>query len=200
MTDAGETGAGTVTSSTTTGAVEDITNTATSERWQLLRTWHLEAMECVIDSPTPATFTRTTYLSVPASWRSFTSRQLAARIEQALNAHYRIRWATLRTAEVDERIIPFAFDFEWVSRADLPAVPNARSDPWTFPCAKDTQGLAEIAWREIDAKLQSVRPGIDARCYADAFEVFRVDEDDSWHIVDWNDRAAMFAARYEALE
>ncbi len=142
----------------------------------------------------PATFMRTPYLSVPASWRSFTLSQRAARIEQALNAHHRIRWATSRTIDVDERIIVFALDFEWVNRADLPAIPNARSDSWRFPCAKYNPVFIEIARGQIDANLQPVRLAIDARRYADEFEGFRFDEDNSWHIIDWSERAAMFSA------
>jgi hypothetical protein len=181
-----------------------VTNTGTAAeatrepaRWELLRVWHLEAMECVIHSPTPATFIRTSYISAPACWSAFPPRELATRIEHVLHAHYRVRAATLRTPDVDERMLPFAFDFEWVTRDDTAGTAEAHSRPWLFPCAIENPRLSEIALHEIDAALRAARPGIDARCYGDAFEVFRVDEDDTWHIIDWDQRVAMFAGRYE---
>ncbi|MBA3397390.1 MAG: hypothetical protein H0T89_32490 [Deltaproteobacteria bacterium] len=174
----------------------DEPRTADHARWQLLRVWHLEAMECVIDNPMLVSFTRTSYVSAPASWCQLAQPQLVARIEQLLGAHYRVRAETLRTPEVDERMMPFAFDFEWVGAGDQPANPGARADPWLLPCTSANARLVELASQELDAKLQAARWGIDSRCYADAFEVFRIDDDDAWHIIDWDDRAAMFAARY----
>jgi len=154
-------------------------------------------MECVIESPALASFARTSYISTPTCWRDLPPRQVATRIEHLLHAHYRIRAATLRTPEVDERMVPFAFDFEWTTRADIPATPGVRSDPWMFPYANRNPRLSEIASNELDARLQGARPGIESRCYRDAFEAFRVDEDDSWHIIDWRERASLFASRYE---
>ncbi len=43
---------------TNTGTAAEAT-THEPARWELLRVWHLEAMECVIHSSTPATFIRT---------------------------------------------------------------------------------------------------------------------------------------------
>lgn len=170
----------------------------TEDAWALLRVWHLEAMETVIEHPAVCHFVRTSYVSVPTRWHALPLAEVARRVEMLLLAHYRIRAATLWTPEVDERMQPFAFDFEWVARADMPAQPVAEGAPWLFPVAQVNPHLEDLAFEELSARREAARPGIASRCYDDAFAAVRVDVDDTWHMVRHADRAAMFAARHEA--
>ena len=165
-------------------------------RWPLLRIWHLEVMDCLITSPHACTFTRESYVTAPPFWITLPPAELARRIEQLLAAHYRIRAATLATPWNEDRMAPFAFDFEWVRREANPPHPNACAEPWLLPAAHANRHLAETAFREIDAALAVARPGLAARCYEQAFAFFRIDDNDTWHVVGWTDRAALFTARY----
>lgn len=152
-------------------------------------------MSCVIDHPQAYTFTRTSYVSAPSFWREMSPVTLAGRIEQLLVAHYRIRAATLDTPPNGDRMLPFAFDFEWVEDG-----PTSEADedaaPWLLPVARANEHLTETAYRELDGIRRVPRPGIAARCYEDAFTVFRIDEDDTWHHLRAHDRERMFEARY----
>lgn len=168
-----------------------------STRWVLLRIWHLEAMETVIEHPQLVHFTRTSYLSAPARWRDLPLPQLAARVEQVLAASYKQRAAQLRTQDDSASLVPFAYFFEWVDRDDIPANPEAQSDPFLYPCAKTNPVLPEIAIRDLDKIVQEPRAGIASRCYASGFSAFRIDEDDTWHLVRHADREPMFRERYE---
>jgi hypothetical protein len=166
------------------------------ERWALLRVWHCEAMESVIDRDDPIHFTRTSYLSAPARWSGLPTKELARRVEIVLNASYKRRAWELRTAEDTNSLVPFAFYFEWVDRDDVGADPLASVAPFLYPCTVANPRLAEIAFRDLDALAQAARPGLASRCYAGAFSAFRIDVDDTWHLVRHDDRAALFAARH----
>jgi hypothetical protein len=151
----------------------------------------------VIHHPRVRTFLRTSYVSAPRAWTSFSTEELVGRIEQLLTAHYRVRAASLQGSDDLAQVIPFSFDFEWVAREEMPAQPDFESLPWMLPCAAAHPHLFAIADREMDATRRVARPGIDARGYRDAFAVFRIDEDDTWHLVRHYKRAAMFVARYD---
>jgi hypothetical protein len=164
--------------------------------WVLLRIWHLEAMETAVAEQMPSHFTRTSYLSAPTRWRELPVRDLAARIEQVLAASYKRRAWQLRTPEDPWSLVPFAFYFEWVGDTDTPANPSATSDPFIYPCANANPVLAQIAARDLDQLVQAARTGISSRCYEDRFSTFRIDEDDTWHLVPARESAALFQARY----
>ena len=169
-----------------------------SQQWALLRLWHLEAMETVIADPGLVHFTRTSYLSAPIRWRALPMPELASRVEQVLAASYKLRGWELRTPDDPWSLVPFAFYFEWVDREDIPANPDATSDPFMYPCADANPVLSDLAIRDLDKILQDRRPGIAARCYQNAFSTFRIDEDDTWHLVDYGESEALFRTRYEA--
>lgn len=48
--------------------------------------------------------------------------------------------------------------------------------------------------------MQAARTGIEGRCYEGGFSAFRIDEDDTWHLVSWRDRDAMYADRHESTQ
>ena len=172
--------------------------THATKPWVLLRVWHLETMESVVTSADPMHFTRTSYLSAPARWRDLPFAVLANRVEQVLLADYRRRAAQLRTDDDSDSLVPFSFYFEWVEDRDVAANPAAQLDPFMFPCAHDNPALAEIAVREVDVLVRSSRPGLANGCYVAAFSGYRIDEDDSWHIVGIRERQAMFESRHGA--
>ncbi len=146
--------------------------------WALLRLWHVESLELVIDHPNAVSFTRTSYITTPERWRQLTQSELLARIEQLLNASYNRRnYLTAQSGDTT-RMVPFVFYFEWVERGDSPGLADAISKPWVLPKANAHQDLINRAFDEIDAKLRVSRPGIDSRAYRDAFSVFRIDEDE----------------------
>lgn len=68
--------------------------------------------------------------------------------------------------------MPFAYYFEWVDHDDVPADPEALAQPFLYPCVARNPALEAIA-------------------------KYRVDETNTWHILDWNERPAMYAERYE---
>lgn len=158
-------------------------------RWPLLRLWHLET---TADRPRGPTVTRTSYVSTPPLWRTFPAAELARRVEQILDAHYQTRAAVLASPWDGARMLPFAYDFEWVEHGPNPADPTP-SEPWMFQLA--TRELAEIAFRAIDELRSAPRPGIAGRCYEDAFALFRVDDNDTWRVIRSIERPALFAAR-----
>ena len=164
--------------------------------WALLRLWHVECLDTVIDQPTAYSFTRESYISAPAAWRELPIAQLLARIEQLLIAHYNQRAATSMTADDRARQEPFAYWFEWVERADHPGDPEAQANPYILPKAGAHPAVVEAAVAELTKRLRAPRKGIDAKCYDDAFTAIRIDENDSWHLVKYADRAPLFAARY----
>jgi hypothetical protein len=168
--------------------------------WSLLRIWHIEALESVIGDPKGVSFTRTSYVAAPARWRNLSQPELAGRIEQLLNAAYERRnWLTTQQSGDPVGLEPFVFYFEWVERDSIPAAPGVVVEPWVLPRANAHPDLVARAFAEIDARVQAARPGIDARAYADAFYVFRIDEDDSWHFIRSRSRKAetLFAERFE---
>ena len=185
----------------TTHDVSPIESQKSAPGWELLRLWHSEALDSAVHDPRAVTFTRTSYVSAPSWWRSFSTEELVGRLEQLLLAHYRVRAASLQSTGQGTgdlaQVIPFGFDYEWVTRADMPAQPDFEAVPWMFPCALTHRHLFEIADREMDLARRVDRRGIDAQCYRGAFAVFRIDEDDTWHIIRHYKRAAMFAARYQ---
>jgi hypothetical protein len=166
--------------------------------WSLLRLWHVEALESVIENPQGVIFTRTSYLTAPARWRELPTDVLASRLEQLLIAAYRRRAATLAGSGDDTRMLWFGFYFEWVDRDDTAGDPATHCDLWIFPAAYAHPNLVARAHEEVDAHLHADRPGIARRCYASAFEVFRIDDNDSWHLVRHEDREALFATRFIA--
>jgi hypothetical protein len=89
----------------------------------------------------------------------------------------------------------FAFFYEWVERADVPADPAAVSHPWFLPKAKAHPNLIERAYVELDETLQAARKGLDSKAYEDAFDAFRIDDDDRWQLIH-DDRAGLFASRH----
>jgi hypothetical protein len=164
--------------------------------WSLLRIWHAEAIESVIQHPQGVHFLRTSYLTAPEQWRNLPQPELVNRVEQLLNASYRRRnWSTAQSDDPTP-MVPFAFYFEWVDLDDSPAITDTRVAPWVLPNANAHPNLVENAIADIDARLQTVRPGINARAYSEAFSVFRIDPDDTWHLIDDRDRAALFADRF----
>ena len=172
--------------------------TTDQPRWALLRVWHFEAMNSVIANPDVAHFTRTSYLTAPSRWRELPLPALASRVEQVLVASYKQRAAQLRTPDDPASLVPFAFFFEWVDRDDIPANPAAQGDPFLYPCVAANPALGDIAYRDLDAIIKAARPGIASRCYDDAFSAFRIDENDSWHLVPYRDREALFEERHVA--
>jgi hypothetical protein len=174
-----------------------IESTRIVQGWELLRLWHFEALDSLIHDPKAVTFTRTSYVSAPRRWKVFAVEELVGRLEQLLLAHYRIRTASLQGSGDVAQVVPFGFDYEWVTRADMPAQPEFEAMPWMFPCATTHLHLFDIADRDMDMARRVDRLGIDSQCYRGAFAVFRIDEDDTWHIVRHYRRAAMFAARYQ---
>jgi hypothetical protein len=166
--------------------------------WCLLRLWHVESLESVIEHPQGIIFTRTSYLTAPARWRELSVPVLASRLEQLLDAAYKARAHTLAGSGDDTQMLWFGFYYEWVDHGVAVADSTLRSDLWTQPRAGAHPSLVAKAHDEVDAALHADRPGIAGRCYATAFEAFRIDEDDSWHLVGFNDRAGLFAERHPA--
>jgi hypothetical protein len=164
--------------------------------WALLRVWHVECLDTVIEQATAYSFTRESYVSAPQAWRELPHKQLLARIEQLLIAHYDHRARTSMTETDRARQVPFAYFFEWVERADHPADPTAQADPFVLPQARAHPALVEAAIIELTTRLRAKRKGIDSKCYDDAFTAIRIDENDTWHLVKFADRAPLFAARY----
>jgi len=155
--------------------------------WVLLRVWHVEADASVIEKPYGMTATRTSYVSAPLGWRRLPQMKLVARLEQLLDAACRRRAATPRV---------FVFFYEWVERANAPGDPRAAAEPWVLPHANAHAALVERACFEIDRRLRAPRNGIAARGYDDAFEVFAIDNDGRWRLLDVAERAAVLASRH----
>lgn len=164
--------------------------------WSLLRFWHVESLDTVIEHPRGISFTRTSYIAAPSRWRELPIPELVSRLEQLLIAAYNRRNYTLRDTDDPARMVPFVFDFEWVEHDDAPAMLGAVPEPWVLPNANAHPDLVMRGLSEIDARRRVTRPGLHARPYANAFEAIRIDEDDSWHLVRSADRAAMFASRF----
>ncbi|HEY4055585.1 MAG TPA: hypothetical protein VGM39_03215 [Kofleriaceae bacterium] len=168
--------------------------------WELIRLWHFEMMEVVIDSPSGVHFVRTTYVSTPARWKDLAVPEIAARLEQLLDVHYRHRWHTMTIpGEPVERILPFGFDYEWVTRDDMP--PRDSVAPFIFPVGRANPYLHKTIIDGMFEIVSKPRPGIAAECLLQAFDAFRIDADDSWHMLDTRDRRAALCAlqqRYAA--
>lgn len=167
-----------------------------SERWQLMRVWHCEALDIVVGHSEGVHFTRTSYISTPPYWRKFPDKELSSRIEQLMNAAYRRRNASMRTDYDRSEMRCFAFYFEWVERDDVAANPDALSQPWLLPLAAAHPDVTQRGIEDIDKKVQAARRGTVNRGYEDAFHYFEIDAMDVWHIVDGNDQKARLDARH----
>ena len=160
----------------------------------LLRVYHAEALGSVIDNPKAAFFLRTSYVTAPPAWPELAREALANRVEQLLNAAYARRNWSMAQSDDPAPMLPFLFDFEWVGRA--PSLPldddDSEGGPLILPGAGAHSAVIEGAIDELLGILDAERPGIDARCYDRAFEVFRIDDDGSWHLIRHEDRSALF--------
>ena len=118
--------------------------------WSLLRLWHVESLESVIEHPEGVIFTRTSYVTAPKRWRELPTEVLTARLEQLLNAAYRVRAGTLAGSGDDTQMLWFGFYFEWVDEGSAPADPDHRSSLWTLPRANAHPNLVAKAHEEVD--------------------------------------------------
>lgn len=174
-----------------------------ADRWALLRLWHFEAVESELEAAAVQVFTRTSYVSAPRGWRALSAPELTARLEQLLSAHYRARAFSMRGALDLSPVVPFGYDFEWVTRAEMAperAPERADTAPWMFPRAKVNPALVERARAEVRRRRGEARPGSAGRWCDEAFTVFRVDEDDRWQLLRRYQHASLLAARHEQGE
>jgi hypothetical protein len=164
----------------------------------LLRVYHAEALGSVIGEPMAAVFLRTSYVTTPSAWQELARDVLANRVEQLLNAAYARRNWSMAQSDDPTPMLPFLFDFEWVGRAPSPPLDDDDSErgPLILPGAGAHAAVIEGAIDELLRILDAERPGIDARCYDRAFEVFRIDDDDSWHLIRHEDRSALFTGLF----
>ena len=165
-----------------------------TDRWALLRVWHAEAMESVMRDPGGYVFSRTSFAAAPARWREIPPSELSRRVELLLDAHYVKRNATMVTPEDPNRMMLLAFAFEWVDHTTNPARPGGGPDPYVF--AKTAHpAVIDRACAEVTTLADGVLEGLDAKVWTSAFGVWRID-DDTWHLIKHQERAAMFAERF----
>lgn len=93
-------------------------------------------------------------------------------------------------------VVPFGYDFEWVTRGEMPGEPAAASSPWMFPRAKVNPALVERARAEVRRRRGEPRPGSAGRWCDEAFTVFRVEEDGRWQLLRRYQHASLLAARH----
>lgn len=157
----------------------------------LIRIWHIEVVANVAGNRAAPLHARTSYTVAPESWHELPVEELHQRCEVLLGASYQQRAA--------ERMVPIAFDLEWVSDAEMPALPPQRAAR-VVPNPEVAPPLNDRAVSEIDALRGAVRPGVRAKAWKGAFAAWTVSpEGDKWYLLaPGEEREHEFEARFSA--